>query len=108
MKCMPVEWRRACVSISLDVRDARHNPQRTLVIVYQETQDARREPIRLYNPIKVSNSIKIRYPIVAMISPYRKERDVDNGETSRQRKVDSSFNARFTDGGILLSSNTIS
>lgn len=47
---MPVEWRRACVSISLDVRDARHNPQRTLVIVYQETQDARREPIRLYNP----------------------------------------------------------
>lgn len=37
MKCMPVEWRRACVSISLDVRDARHNPQRTLVIVYQET-----------------------------------------------------------------------
>lgn len=43
-----------------------------------------------------------------MISPYRKERDVDNGETSRQRKVDSSFNARFTDGGILLSSNTIS
>lgn len=43
-----------------------------------------------------------------MISPYRKEHDVDNGETSRQRKVDSSFNARFTDGGILLSSNTIS
>lgn len=42
MKCMPLQWRRDCVSISLDVRDARHNPQRTLLIVYQETQDESR------------------------------------------------------------------
>lgn len=42
MKCMPPSMEEACVSISLDVRDARHNPQRTLVIVYQETQDESR------------------------------------------------------------------